>query len=158
MSNTSSGQLAPALAGVDSLLLGGRQGRPYAPGQFRINGQSYPAAINGAVAVDFVHRDRVMQADQLIDTTQGSIGPEAGTTYTLKIYSGTTLKRTYIGVSAGWIYPDADAVADGTIQALRVTLGSVRGGLDSWQVHDHTTERYGLGFHLGDSLGGTVPA
>ncbi len=155
---TSTGLLDIELAPVDSRLTARRQARPYPPGQFHINGLAYPAAVNGLLIVAFTHRDRLMQADQLTDFTAGNIGPEAGTTYTLRIYSGATLKRTYIGVVSGWTYPDADAITDGSVQTLRLVLSSERNGLASWQAHDHTTERYGLGFHLGDSLGGTVPA
>ncbi|PBX80684.1 hypothetical protein, partial [Pseudomonas aeruginosa] len=60
-----------------------------------------------AQELDFLRRapplrrsDRVGQADQLIDTTVGNIGPEAGATVTLQVYSGTTLKRTYAGLTS----------------------------------------------------------
>ncbi|HCI3908970.1 TPA: hypothetical protein NO249_006790, partial [Pseudomonas aeruginosa] len=71
LTNTSEGQLAPALAATDSLTLTGRQGKPYPPGQFRINGSAYPAKVYGVLSVSWAKRDRIGQADQLIDTTVG---------------------------------------------------------------------------------------
>ncbi|EPL63739.1 hypothetical protein B382_04640 [Stutzerimonas stutzeri B1SMN1] len=113
LTNTSIGQLDPGLAGTDSLALVGRQGRPYPPAQFTIGGSSWPASIDGDVVLAWAHRDRLGQADQLIDTTLGSIGPEAGTTYSCRLLradtsavlasqtgvSGTTatLTTTYVG-------------------------------------------------------------
>ncbi|WMF72328.1 hypothetical protein [Pseudomonas aeruginosa] len=56
--------------------------------------------------MSWAKRDRIGQADQLIDTTVGNIGPEAGATATLQVYSGTTLKRTYAGLTgSSWTYP-----------------------------------------------------
>ncbi|HEK4028457.1 TPA: hypothetical protein SLU87_001320 [Pseudomonas aeruginosa] len=155
LTNTSEGQLAPALAATDSLTLTGRQGKPYPPGQFRINGSAYPTKVYGALSVSWAKRDRIGQADQLIDTTVGNIGPEAGATVTLQVYSGTTLKRTYAGLtSSSWSYPLAEDMADGPLQDVRLVLRSVRDGIDSWQQHDITIERHGLGFRLGEELGG----
>ncbi|MGL3660529.1 hypothetical protein ACSYE6_17870, partial [Pseudomonas aeruginosa] len=109
----------------------------------------------GALSVSWAKRDRIGQADQLIDTTVGNIGPEDGATVTLLVYSGTTLKRTYAGLtSSSWSYPLAEDMADGPLQDVRLVLRSVRDGIDSWQQHDITIERHGLGFRLGEELGG----
>lgn len=155
LTNTSLGQLDPALAGTDSIALAGRQGRPYPPGQLKICGVSYPDNVTGSVTAAWAHRDRLNQADQLIDASFGSIGPEAGTTYSVRLYSGTTLLHTYTGiVGAGWEYPAADEVSDGYLQDLRIELESLRGGLTSWQKYSQTIYRHGLGFRLGEELGG----
>ncbi|SFL64072.1 hypothetical protein SAMN04244574_04805, partial [Azotobacter beijerinckii] len=135
LTQTSEGQLDPALAAVDSLVTAQRQGRPYPPGLFRIGGTSYPASVTGDVVLSWAHRDRRLQADQLIDTAQGSIGPESGTTYSARLLradtqavlvsqtgiAGTTatLSTTYVG----------DVIAE---------LWSVRDGLDSHQRWRHT--------------------
>ncbi|MFY1053550.1 hypothetical protein ACOQNP_18180 [Ectopseudomonas khazarica] len=130
LTNTSEGQLAEGLAATDSLTLAGRQGRPYPPGQFRIGDEAYPESVVGDVVMTWAHRDRVTQADQLIDTAMGSVGPEAGTTYNCRLLradtnavlasqtaiSGTTatLSTTYVGqvIAEAW---------------------SVRGGIESLQ-------------------------
>jgi hypothetical protein len=141
------------------LTLNNRASRPYPPGQFKINTQYWPANINGLVQTSWVGRDRKQQTVNLIDYTQGNVGPEAGTTYTLRLYtSGGTLKRVYTSVTSPWTYPNADDVADGYMQTMKITLVSVVGGVESLYPHEHTFERYGLGFHLGDSLGGVVPS
>ncbi|EKN9552019.1 hypothetical protein PZF75_005318, partial [Pseudomonas aeruginosa] len=53
-----------------------------------------------------------------------------------------------------WSYPLAEDVADGLLQDVRLVLRSVRDGIQSWQQHDITIERHGLGFRLGEDLGG----
>ncbi|OWJ91125.1 hypothetical protein B6S59_25480 [Pseudomonas sp. A46] len=135
LTNTSIGQLAPGLAGIDTLALGGRQGRPYPPGRFRINGEESPTEAIDSIAVTWTHRDRLLQADQLIDTTQGNIGPEAGTTYIARLRraSDNSLldeETDITGTSASLL-----AIFDGEVI---VELLAVRDGLESWQVHRHT--------------------
>lgn len=75
------GWLDAALAPVDTLLMVQRQYRPYPPGKLQIGGVAYPAAVEGDVVLIWTQRDRALQADQVIDTTQTNIGPEAGTIY-----------------------------------------------------------------------------
>ncbi|MFI8982147.1 hypothetical protein [Ectopseudomonas khazarica] len=139
LTNTSLGQLDPGLAGTDSLLLGGRQGRPYPPAQFTIGGSSWPASIEGDAVLAWAHRDRLGQADQLIDTTLGSIGPEAGTTYSCRLLRADTSAVL-----------DSETGISGTSATLTTTyvgqviaeVWSVRGGIESLQRQrcqfDHT--------------------
>lgn len=136
---TSAGTLAPELAGTDTLALVGRQARPYPPGNFRLAGVVNPASIEGDVVASWTHRDRLLQADQLIDTQAGNIGPEAGTTYSFRLLRADTL--TVLASQTG---------ISGTTATLTTTyagqiiaeLWSVRGGLSSLQRHrwqfDHT--------------------
>lgn len=115
LTNTSSGQLAAGLAGTDSLTLVGRQGRPYPPGNLKANGQVIGnSAITGELTLSWSWRDRLQQADQLIDHTIGSIGPEAGVTVSLNVYGESdTLIKSVSGLSASsWNYPAADEAAD----------------------------------------------
>ncbi|WP_418647219.1 phage tail protein [Thauera butanivorans] len=143
LTQTSSGTLAAALAGTDSLTMARRADRPYPPGRLRINGAAYPATVTGAVTVSWAHRDRKLQADQVIDTEQTSIGPEPGTTYRLRLYSGATLKRTYAGITGtSQTYTTEHETADGgPFNPLRIVLDSVRDGLYSSQAHDITVGR-----------------
>lgn len=132
-----------------------RAERPYPPGQFKINGVYYPETISGnAITVSWAHRDHESQTVYLVDTTEDSIGPAPGTTYRIKLYNGLTLVATYDGISGtSWVYPEADQIAHGLVQNLRITLEAVRGGLSSWQAHDHTVSRRGYGFGYGASYG-----
>lgn len=137
---TSSGTLAPELAGTDTLALVGRQARPYPPGNFRLGGVVNPGSIEGDVVASWAHRDRMLQADQLIDTQAGDIGPEAGTTYTFRLLRADTqaVLASQTAIS-GTMATLATAYAGQVI----AELWSVRGGLDSFQRHrwqfDHTT-------------------
>jgi hypothetical protein len=158
LTRTPAAILDESLAGTDSLTMAQRQYRPYPPGNIQVNGQRYPATVSGVLTVSYSFRDRLLQADQVIDTLQGNIGPESGTTYIMRVYSGTTLKRTITGLTAAsWTYQDVDAAADGYLQTMRLVLSASRNGIESLQKHDLTVERHGLGFDLGDLLGGTTP-
>ncbi|MDR1424313.1 MAG: phage tail protein [Azoarcus sp.] len=101
------------------------------------------ATAPAALSISWSHRDRILEADQLIDTTIGDIGPEPGTTYRLRIYNGGTLIRTYSNITGtSQIYTLADEIANGGFfVSLRVVLDAVRDGLYSTQAHDWTVER-----------------
>ncbi|ARU87127.1 phage tail protein [Pseudomonas sp. M30-35] len=137
LTNTSIGQLVPGLASTDSLALQGRQGRPYPPGQFTLNGTSWPTAIEGDVVIEWAHRDRLGQADQLIDTTMGNIGPEAGTTYSARLLRADT--SAVLAVETG-INGTSSTLATTYEGAVIVELWSVREGLESQQRHRWSIE------------------
>lgn len=107
-----------------------RQHRPYAPGRLRIDGDLPPAAVIGAFAVGWAHRDRLLQADQLIDSEAASIGPEPGTTYTLRVYIDDVLAEEQTGL----IGTTASVPVLGGNGAGRLEVWAVRDGLDSWQA------------------------
>lgn len=112
LTNTSSMVLDPAMAPADSITLAQRQYRPYPPGRLRINTVAYPEYITGLLSVGWSHRDRVLQNDQAVDTEQGSIGPEPGTTYELKIYGETDLLlRTVEQPGTTYTFTDEAAVS-----------------------------------------------
>lgn len=129
-------------ASIYSLTLDQRAYRPYPPGALQFNGAAYPDTVGGEITVSWSHRDRLLQADQLVDTSAGHIGPEAGTSYRLQIYLGATLLRTYTTSSTSQIYLSADEIADGgPFSALRFVLDSLRDGVYSRQAHDWTVSR-----------------
>lgn len=146
------GTLDPSLATAISLTLDQRYQRPYPPANLKVAGSYFPDVIVGAAAFTWVHRDRVQQTVGLVGFTEGSIGPEVGTTYTVKVYDASnTLLHTEAGLAGtSWTYTQA---ANGS-STLRVTVEAVRDGLTSTQKHDHTFQRAGLGFSLGKYLGG----
>lgn|GEM_PF-1387529 len=133
---TTSGLLDAGLAPTDSLTLSGRQYRPYPPGRFRINGEAYPAEVEGNIAVSWAHRDRLTQADQLVDTTAGNMGPEAGATYTCRLLRADTnavlLSQSGINGTAHTFVPDYGTYAG----EVKVELWSVRDGVASAQKHE----------------------
>ena len=140
---TSAGLLSVASSPGGSVLMQQRAHRPYPPGQFRVNGINYPATIPGfdGVTVSGVGRDRVLQADQLIDTTAAAIGPEPGTTYSAELRNADT--NAVISAQSALGSPSATFALSllGSAINLRVQLWSVRGGLESLQRHTLTVQR-----------------
>ena len=131
LTSTGAGQLSPSAAPVQSVAFDSRAARPYPPGDVKLNGQRYPAEIAGDLEITWAHRDRLLQADNLIDTLQPSVGPEPGTTYAVELYDGasSTLLHSETGIVATTAYvPSAAFDYDN-----RLELYSVRGGLESWQ-------------------------
>lgn len=129
LTTTGTGTLDPAQASVISATLAQRPIRPYAPGALMIAGQSYPADVTVDLPVSWAHRDRLLQADQLVDTAQASIGPEPGTTYTVRVYQGSALKATYADIDGTSCTPDR-LDADGQV---RIEVEASRDGYKSWQ-------------------------
>ena len=135
LTHTSSGVLDPALAPTDSLVIQARQNRPYPPGLFKINGLTYPASASGVVTLTWAHRDRLLQADQLVDTAQASIGPEPGVTYSARLLRADTEAeiQAVSGVSVATAV--LSAPYDGQVI---IELWAVRAGLASLYRHRHT--------------------
>ena len=99
---TNEGPLELGGAPVDTLTFNARAFRPYPPGNFKINGVAYPASTTGVdVVFSWSHRDRRQQTSgSLFDTTHGDIGPEAGTTYNLRVYNDSdTLIENQTGLT-----------------------------------------------------------
>lgn len=114
LTNTLSQQVDIAAANAIAVSMGSRAVRPYPPANLQINGLYYPATIGGTelLTLSWAHRDRILQADQIIDFLAGSIGPEPGVTYTLRLYDQLDiLRRTETGLT-GTSYTWADETAD----------------------------------------------
>jgi len=122
------GMLDQSLAATLSLPMKQRQARPYPPGNLTVVGNRYPATVEGALVLAWAHRSRLLQADQLVDTLQANIGPELGTTYTVRVYVNNVLNSTTTGVTTTTLTPLV--TADGPV---RVEIDAVRDGLASWQ-------------------------
>lgn len=140
---TRQGQLDLGDAATDTVLMAGRAARPYPPGNFKIDGTAYPEVMTGGGSHSFtwVHRDRLLQAEQLIDTTTGDIGPEPDTTYSIEVYRQDS--NALVGGSSditgtSWTWADNLGSYEGL---LKVRLWAVRDGLDSWQAHEVTVRR-----------------
>jgi hypothetical protein len=87
LTQTNAGVLNQEIAPVESIVMSNRQIRPYLPGNIKINDALYPSSVDNAdnYVLTFSHRDRALQADQLIDCLSDNIGPENGTTYKIEI-------------------------------------------------------------------------
>lgn len=139
------GGLDPANAPPLEVVFAWRFFRPYAPGQFRVNGERFtaqPTVDDNAPVLNltWVHRDRVLQADQLVGHDDASIGPEPGTTYTLRVFNPLdgSVVRVETGISAvQFMYRRAQALFDlgqpQEVVAPYFTFHATRDGFDSFQ-------------------------
>lgn len=143
LTRTGSGVLDMAIAPTDSLVLQGRASKPYPPGMLRLNGQAWPVSITGELTVSWAHRDRIIQSDELIDANAASVGTGNGQTYRLRIYTGTTLRRTYTGLTGNnKVYTTADEAANGgPFPSLRIVLDVEQSGQYSTQAVEWTVNR-----------------
>jgi len=134
---TGLGELSADLAPVDGITMAQRHNRPYPPGMFRIVGQAYPAALaDVALSASWAHRDRLTQTAYLVTQSEGHIGPEAGTTYTVQLWNQVTemMLQSATGLTG---FAHTFAALPGGSYTLRIDLWSVRDGLASHQKHSH---------------------
>jgi hypothetical protein len=120
-------------APVASATFDSRAARPYPPGLVRINGLAAPATVETpGIDVTWAHRDRELQADQLVDTEAASVGPELGTTYSARLLRTDTeaVLDSVTGVSG-----TTTTLSTAYVGEVRVELWSERDGFESWQRH-----------------------
>lgn len=135
---TNEGPLDLSEAPTDTLTMDARAARPYPPGQFRLDGQDYPAMLfTASTEVTWAHRDRKQQtAGTLVDHTAGSIGPEAGTTYRLRLYNESMVQEQEFSALAGT--SQLVDLSGLPTEVATIMLWSERDGLLSWQAAAHT--------------------
>jgi hypothetical protein len=134
ITKTATGALATASAPVATVTMNQRAARPYPPGLVRINGQAWPEAVQNSVTVTWAHRDRLLQVDQVFDQEAGGVGPETGTTYRVRGFNVDANAQIFDQTTDANVYAFNFSYAAN----LRVELRAVRGGLDSFQLHEHT--------------------
>lgn len=159
---TGHGELAVGSASTISRAIQRRFARPYPPGNVKINGATYPAAVAGDIAITWANRNRVNQTASIVLQTDGNITPETGQTTTIRCYdSGNTLRRTFSGLtgtSQTWALADMINDGAGASGSVRFEIESSRtddkGTFTSWQKHSITVERAGYGLNYGKYYGG----
>ena len=130
-------------ATAQSVVLSSRAARPYPPGNVTINGEYWPDAVVDSIDVAWSHRDRLQQtAGTLMDTPAGDIGPEAGTTYTVRLLS---VDNDLLLDEATGLTGTSHALSGAFIGDVYLQLWSVRDGLASWQIHEHHFSYLGAG-------------
>ena len=156
LTKTGIGILNLSSANESTITFVGRQNKPYPPGTFRINTLAYPTAHfadTDLLTASWTHRDRLLQlARPIVDESEGSIGPEPSTTYTLEFYDeDDVLKKTATG-ETGTSYQWATEVTDsghGRLnETVRIKLWSVRSTYSSYQTHEFTITRDMTPFNL----------
>lgn len=134
---TGRGELALADAPADSITFDQRQYRPYPPGNLKFDGAAYPDLINSSsdVVLTWAHRDRLSQTAYIVEQGEASIGPEASTTYSVEVADeALAVLHSATGITAATATVPASALTSGL---LRWRVWSVRGGLASYQMHEH---------------------
>lgn len=144
LTNTLQGRLSLTAAPAITATLNSRIARPYPPGNLLVNGLTEVDGWTGNATVTWAHRDRVAQQSSSVlrRYLDGDIGPEAGVTYTVEVYSydangvksaspaytATGITTTSHVIDTTTVVPPAGSVAMG------VYVKSVKGGYDSWQI------------------------
>jgi hypothetical protein len=133
LDNAGSQQLYPELATPLEMTFDQRQARPYPPADFQLEGaEPDGSALTETITVTWAHRDRLQQADQLVDTTAASVGPESGTSYTLQVIDDSD--DSVILEATGLAGPSVDVLlAADYAGGIHIEMWSVRDGLASWQ-------------------------
>lgn len=161
VTRSNSGELNPALATLYEVDLIGRVGRPYPPGNVRVNDIQYglPMLLQPPIlVVEWAHRNKVTQAENLVTFLDDSLTPAAGLTYTLGVYrsSDDSLLREVTGITGDtWTYEAAMWTADGGVEEIYLKLISVEDGEESWQpvIMPVTIDAAGWGNNWGESWG-----
>lgn len=165
LTRTASDLLSEASATLMTLGVVGRQARPYPPAKATVDGIEAltldQGVLHSAPVINWVHRDRTLQADQLVGYVEASVGPEAGTTYNIRVYdaagvTGDPPLRTVTALAAGpWTYDATMQTADGAPNAVFIELESERAGLTSYQLQRFRVQiKYGYGYGYGYDYGG----
>lgn len=144
LTNSWSAQLVEGAAAAMPVTFGSRQVRPYPPGRLRFTddvaaNQAWPAQLVGLVVPAWVHRDRVLQADQLLESEATSVGPEVGTTYSVSYQMPPGIEAHAESGITGMAGAGFTFAADGI---ARVEITAHRDGYESWQVLGHTFNYY----------------
>lgn len=134
LTRTPSRLLDPGLAPTLELVLNERAGRPYPPGRLRISDDVVadavdPSACVGEITATWAFRDRLVQADLLIDAASGDIGPEPGMYYVARYYLDDVLEHTQTGISGNSGLPYTFSASG----LARIEVEAVLGDLSSWQ-------------------------
>ena len=134
LTRTGQDQLSPDAAATLTVEMNSRQARPYPPGKLRVTDvfsadEAYPLNMQGELQLTWAHRDRVLQADQLVPEGDASVGPEAGVSYTVRFYVDDVLDEEETGIS-GTASTPVTLSADGLVRA---EVWAVIDSLESWQ-------------------------
>ena len=124
-------QLYPFDTAADYLLpIVARHLKPLPPADLQVNGTPYGEVSNVAgldAVFTWVERNRLVQMDTLVGHNEATVAAEAGTTYNVRVMSGSTLVRETTGIAVStYTYSQADWVADGSIAALTFMVESER--------------------------------
>lgn len=157
--------LLPSEASELEIVVVGRLNMPYPPGDVRVDGDqalTLGHTVYPEPEITWVHRDRLFQDDQLVGHEEAGIGPEAGTTYNIRLYDiadpmGPAIRTETAIAGTSWTYLSADQTTDGDPIAVWVELESERDALISYQHYRflmYLKDVFGYGYGYGQNYGG----
>ena len=151
LTRTGAGSLSEGVAPEKVATFSSRAARPYPPAMVQVNGSSVaPPLVSNEFSLSWHHRDRALQADQLVDASMGSVGPEPGTTYTARVHLNGELVETVSNIEGDTL----ESYSYGGDGLMRIDVAAVRNGLQSWQAASSPTFNYRGAL----ALSGTLPA
>lgn len=167
LTQSGQGTLAQSDATTNVFVTSNRKDKPYPPANVQLDGLPAYTPIGmtlGDLDITWEHRDRTQQtAARHFPQAFGDIGPEVGTTYTLRLYNELgVLSRTEVliaGTSFAWVDETADSgLTDRVNNNLRLELEANNSvsGLDGNQFHDYAFKRADYGYSYGEFYGGFV--
>lgn len=143
--------LDPNLVDTQDVYFDWRFSRPYPPGKVYLNNSIrwYNMAqinkVQPVLDITWTHRDRVAQEDRMISHDNESIGPEAGSRYTVRILDQDkkVIREETNIEGTSWSYLWAQAISDLNIDVknagdeypIFIYLWTTRDDLGSWQYY-----------------------
>lgn len=149
LTNTGSQQLPLGAAPELQLVFNGRAARPYPPALIRIDGDPDPVEVAGEFVITWAHRDRIGQADQLVDATMGSIGPEETGRYGIRVVGAADVLLVERVDVAG----DTATIDLAYTGPITVELYAINDAGPSIQTHVRVFD-----YTAGDAVGNTIVA
>jgi len=116
----------------------GRAARPFPPGNVLLNSEYRPEIVSGAVLVTWSERNRILETGgELIGYFEGTVTPEDGTTYTIRVWFGDTIVDEITGIT-GTSY--SLPIGDYELPFAEIEIFSVRSGLESMEKQRFAVE------------------
>lgn len=163
LTRTPDGELPETATTYVTRTMAGRSGRPYPPGLVAVDGIPYATATEMILGrlLTWVHRNKVLQADVIMNQQTPNVTPDVGLTYTVRVrrQSDNGIQFTYAGITGNsWSYPEADFNSGGRVTAVILELVAVHTLKESFQPYliPITIRDDGWGFDFGNDFGNNV--
>ncbi|WP_064431711.1 phage tail protein [[Haemophilus] ducreyi] len=131
--------LSEDAANVLTLTTQQRQARPYPPANVKVDGVFVDKiADSSAFTLTWAHRDRDIQADQLISHTEDSTALGKGVSYKIDLMDGNNIVRSITTDSTTFVYPDEGKIEDE--QFSKLVFYTVKDKLTSLYRYEFTVQ------------------
>lgn len=151
-------ELDPNIATVENTTTIGLHSLPYPPANFKINHLDYPTEVSNGLSITFANRNKVLQYDTLVPTTVSGITLESSVSTEIDILdkNNVLLHSVNIGTSENYNYTSAMSFNDGLQPELIIVARTIKDTKQSKKEQHVRVTRQGLGFSLGQRLGGVA--